>query len=289
MFTSIKERFMGTLFPETERLAGPDMYIRNEPPFLTDLLADLRKSAREKTESVLKAVFSASHQHEYDRSFLVAMMQRKSGDPTGLVHLLIGRSHSPKETKKIFQEEKQAILSQLDQPALAALEGGKADWKTVQRLYSLLQQTVYHLRTEMNPGAMQEFYDANQRALERLYADERRKRALAAQYPKISQELMDAQKPTIIYSEKGGKVYQEYLLPTMPKENQDALKVVATQSPPKIFLMLGKLGQPLVRAVAEATEGILKDQRELLVKKYMQESLIRAQAETVHSSGLFRN
>jgi len=298
MTTAFKERLKNVMlgFQEKERVAGPDMYVRNEPPFLTDLLVDFRRSAGEKTPDVLRTVFSESHKYEYDRSFLIAMMLRKSwypGEPTGLAHLLIGRSHSPKETKKIFQEEEQTILDQLNLlpdakrvNELTALSGGKADWETVLRLNSLLQQTVYHLRTQMNHSAMQAFYDGNQKALERLYADERRKRALAAQLAaknkKMSPELLAAQKPMIIYSEMGGKVYQEYMLPTMPLENQHALKLLTTQSPPKIFLAFGRAGQPLVRAVAEATGGILKEQRERLVRKYMQESLQRAAAEAIH-------
>ncbi|OGG34615.1 hypothetical protein A2363_02935 [Candidatus Gottesmanbacteria bacterium RIFOXYB1_FULL_47_11] len=277
---------------ETERPAGPDMYIRNTPPFLTDLLEELRRSAGEKTPDVLSAAFSMSHEREFDRSYLITMMQRKSwypGDPTGLGHLLIGRSHNPEETRTIFRQEERYIFNTLSRlppveykKAIHVLHGANADWQTVLTLNRILQNTITRLRTQMNRGAMQTFYNSNQNALERLYADERRKRALATKHPEISPELLAASKPTIIYSEMNGKIYQEYLLPTMPKQNQEILQSLTDQRPPPIFLVLGKAGQPLVRAAAEATEGILKEQRDKLVEKYMRQSLERAAGEAVY-------
>ncbi|MCX6791606.1 MAG: hypothetical protein NT149_01040 [Candidatus Gottesmanbacteria bacterium] len=258
------------------QLSGPDQLIYNKPPLVGGLLADLREIEPEIRQTVLNEITARSHQ--YDNAYLMTMMMRKTGDRTGLMSLLIGRSHSPAETLAIVESQGRTILDQLGKLpdeehnlVFAMLNGNKTSWKAVLTLDTIMEQTVNRLKTEGVPPAIETFRGLNEDALKELYADEHRKQTLNKKNQVMYQLFTGALKPTIFYRETAGVVHQQYMLPAMPLENQELLNAILPEeisqtetdvgpySPLGIMFYINMAGHPLARSTATFTQQLLGD------------------------------
>jgi hypothetical protein len=219
--------------------------------------------------------------HQHDIPYLKTIMMRKQGDPTGLMGLIIGKSHSPEQTVEILTAVGEETLEYLrtrygtEQEALFGMfNGGRADWKNVPIANDLLLFALGQLKKDGITQSAEDFLRSNEDALKYLFKDENRKFQLKARYKDMDPRLWEARTPTIIYAQDApGVIKQQYMLPAMPEKNVELLQAILPEETeiPALMRVINMGGHPLVRAGKETIEELLKPHQKPLVEMNSQQ------------------